>query len=718
MPKNLNTNIWTIDGSGYTQTVADLFTSTPPVYTHADHIDNSFNLAVCDVNEQKKRAVLHMTDRASNTYNVENTDNLFIGNWIYDNRGNYTNQINTVVGNGTGGVSNFKIAPNSGNQPAANFKIICNYDYKAALWSPRINIAPINSTTGVIGTYTSYSLNDLDGVSTAGDAEAGETWWEYYKRKETDYILTMDQYSAHTYTAAGCFISNSICEWQTRAGIPAAYVAWKNAAYSYRNIYTDGCYAYYSNGREYYADMQFDVIFSYSADIMVKKAEWDDTHDNVSRHNIRYGIKIDKDTILKIICSYGLPFSFRNAINISIGNEDYALPEVKNNIITGKYFRGNDAVTADTDNNRWGNTQYIDNKPAGGGGGGGGDDDSTDPTAVTGAPYATGLAHYYISTAGSAALSQISEAMSTWDIDATKKDLYKNLISCKIIKPPTAIPSENSTFEIYGVKPQYQGADITIPIVKGNPDISFGPYTIDRKFNDFRDFAPYTKVEIYLPYCGWCALPSHVVGRSVSVHYFTDVIAATCKAVVFCGSNIVAEAAGVIGLDVPFASENVGAKMAAATSGLLSYGQGALQASAGIGQMAATRSSQGLKNAAGGLSQVLSAYTQLAMTANENWTEICGKSGDGCCLSGATDIHIKVTRPKKGDYTDPPYVPPGFAHSVGFVSNKQVTVSSITGLLIADNVDTSGISEATDAERAEIKRVLETGLIVNAAPEE
>lgn len=346
------------------------------------------------------------------------------------------------------------------------------------------------------------------------------------------------------------------------------------------------------------------------------------------------------------------------------------------------------------------------------------DEDNNDPVSTTGAPFASGLAHYYVTTAGSTALSQISEAMSTWDIDATKKDLYKNLISCKLIKPPAGIPSTPSVFEIYGVKPQYQGADITIPAVDGNPDITFGPYNIDRKFNDFRDFAPYTKVEIHLPYCGWCALPSHVVGHSVSVHYYTDVIAATCKAVVFCGNNIVAEAAGVIGLDIPFASENVGAKVAAATSGLLSYGQGALQASAGIGQMAATRSSQGLKNAAGGLSQVISGYTQMAMTANENWTEICGKNGDGCCLSGATDIIIKITRPKYGGYDEAPYVPPGFAHAVGFVSGKQVRVSNITGLLIADNVDTSGISGATDAERAEIKRVLETGLIVNSAPPE
>lgn len=347
----------------------------------------------------------------------------------------------------------------------------------------------------------------------------------------------------------------------------------------------------------------------------------------------------------------------------------------------------------------------------------GDDEDNKDPVSTTGAPFSAGLCHYYALTAGSVLLEHISEALGTWDIENTHKDLYKNLVSCKLVKPPAAIPTTGSEpFTIYGVKPQYNGADITLPVVSGNPDASFGPYTIDRKFGDFRDYAPYTRVSIYLPYCGWCDLPSHVVGRQVSVHYYTDIIAATCKAVVFCGNNIVAEAAGVIGLDIPFVADNVGAKMQAVTAGMIAALGGGIQLGAGIGTMVSTRSGSGAKSALSGASQYLSGYSQMAMAFNENTTEISGKNGDGCCLSGATNIIIKIVRPKKGAYTTAPYVPPGYGHNVGFVSQKQVKVSSVSGLLIADNVDTSGISGATEAERAEIKRVLETGLIVNTAP--
>lgn len=347
-----------------------------------------------------------------------------------------------------------------------------------------------------------------------------------------------------------------------------------------------------------------------------------------------------------------------------------------------------------------------------------GDEDNNDPVSTTGAPFSSGLCHYYALTAGSVLLEHVSDALGTWDIENTHKDLYKNLVSCKLVKPPAAIPTTGSApFTIYGVKPQYEGADISLPVVSGNPDASFGPYTIDRKFGDFRDYAPYTRISIYLPYCGWCDLPSHVVGRQVSVKYFTDIIAATCKAVVFCGNNIVAEAAGVIGLDIPFVADNVGAKMQAATAGMIAALGGGIQLGAGIGTMVSTKSGNGAKAALSGASQYLSGYSQMAMAFNENTIEISGKNGDGCCLSGATNIIIKIVRPKKGAYTDAPYTPPGYGHNVGFVSQKQVKVSSVSGLLIADNVDTSGISGATEAERAEIKRVLETGLIVNAAPE-
>ena len=344
----------------------------------------------------------------------------------------------------------------------------------------------------------------------------------------------------------------------------------------------------------------------------------------------------------------------------------------------------------------------------------GSDEDNDDPISTIGAPFGQGLAHYYVMTTDSVLLQHISDAMSTHDIDTDKKDLYRNLISCKLIKPPAPIPTTGSeAFTIYGVKPQYEGSDITVPVVTGHPTATFGSYSIPRKFNDFRDYSPYSKAEIFLPYCGWCNLPSHVIGRSVSVHYYTDIIAATCKAIVFCGNNIVAEASGIIGLDIPFASENVGAKMQAANTSLLATASGAVETALGVGTVVATKGQKGIGTVVKGLFNYASGFSQMAMAANENWTEISGKTGDGCNLAGVNTIIIKITRPKYGSNTTAPYVPSNYGHASGFISLKTVTVGSVTGFLQADNVDTSGITGATERERQLIKAYLESGIFVN-----
>lgn len=451
-----------------------------------------------------------------------------------------------------------------------------------------------------------------------------------------------------------------------------------------------------------------------------KKAAWD-YDDNfyivMEQTNQVYGIANDTyyiypktlNTVKRLIACVGL--------NIYIGNDKTSVikPIITDGMVVGYSEDASTPSEIDTITNVTGNN--ISPFPPGPGPTPGTDEDNDDPISTTSAPYGTGIAHYYAMTAGSVLLNHVSEALGTWDIDSSKKDLYRNLISCKLIKPPAAIPTSGSeNFTIYGVEPQYQGNPILLPVVSGNPSATFGSYSISRKFGDFRDYAPYSKAEIFLPYCGWTPLPSHVIGRSVTVQYFTDIIAATCKALVFCGNNVVAEAAGIIGLDIPFASENVGAKMEAANMGLLNSTLGAVQAAVGVGTMVSTKSGSGMKNVASGLSQVISGCTQISMAGNENWTEINGKAGDGCSLSGITNIIIKITRPKYGSNSSPPYVPAGYAHNIGYVAMKQTKPGNVTGLLVCDNVDTSGISGATQRERELIKAYLESGIIVNAAP--
>lgn len=336
------------------------------------------------------------------------------------------------------------------------------------------------------------------------------------------------------------------------------------------------------------------------------------------------------------------------------------------------------------------------------------------------AAYGAGMSHYYVTTTTSGVLDDISAAMSTWDIKNTGKDLYRNLLSCRLTKVGP-IPAENSTFVIYGEELQYNGAPITISKITGNPSMDLGEYEILPKFNDFRDYAPYTKIEMYIPYCGWVALPSHCMSSEEDPKIITgtllcDIIAGTCKAVIKCNDTVVAEAAGFTAVDVPFVGENVGMKMAGIASSITSYGSGAAKT---VGGIAGGMSGGGPAGAAaaGGVVSLLGSYAQLNAAFNANYTEICGKTGDGCNVAGLNKVYIKIQRPKTGGFEEPDFVPGDYGHTTGFLCMQKLKVSDCSGLIIAANADVSGIGSATDAERAEIKRVLETGLFVNSPPE-
>lgn len=345
------------------------------------------------------------------------------------------------------------------------------------------------------------------------------------------------------------------------------------------------------------------------------------------------------------------------------------------------------------------------------------DDDIETDMPLSDAAFGEGLSHYYVTTVGSSVLEDISAAMSTWDITQTGKDLYKNLLSCRITKVGP-IPAESSTFVIYGEELQYNGSPITISKITGNPSMDLGEYEILPKFNDFRDYAPFTKIEMFIPYCGWVALPSHVMSSEDNPKIITgtllcDIIAGTCKAVIKCNDTVIAEASGFTAVDVPFTGENVGMKMAGIASSITSYGNQAAKTVGSVASGAMTGGAGAGAALAGGIVGMLGSYAQMYSAFNANYTEICGKTGDGCNVAGLASVFIKIQRPKTGGFSEPYYVPGNYAHTTGFMCMKSVQISDCRGLIVCANVDTSGISGATARERTEIKRLLETGIYVN-----
>lgn len=126
--------------------------------------------------------------------------------------------------------------------------------------------------------------------------------------------------------------------------------------------------------------------------------------------------------------------------------------------------------------------------------------------------------------------------------------------------------------------------------------INVGSITLPRKYNNFLDFEPYTKVQIYLPFYGCAMLDSSlVIGRTISIKYIIDVITATAKIKIIHDSKTLYEFKTTCGSDLPITSSN----RASVEMGYLS---------SGIGMGVSIASGNILGGVASGLSMAQSQY--------------------------------------------------------------------------------------------------------------
>lgn len=340
--------------------------------------------------------------------------------------------------------------------------------------------------------------------------------------------------------------------------------------------------------------------------------------------------------------------------------------------------------------------------PTSGGGGGGVGGDVSDkevsmPTRMLSG--SAGMVTYYeINKAGTATANQISDAISRFDITLIGKDLMRNLISFKAF---ALLPVSlfNNIIHIAGrdlkdANDNYLMGDVITAVNK----INLGSITVPTLYNDYRDYAPYTKIEMYVPLCGWFTLPEWVIGKSVSGEMFVDIYNGTVKAVIKASSTVVAEVGGNAAYDIPFVAESTGMKAGAVISSALNTA-----VTAGMFATAPTASTG---------AAALSSAANLASSINTNATTLKGVLGDGSNVNGLTSVYIKVTRPKSpNEVTD---IPDKFKHNHGIPCMQQLTIAAGDGFTQVLEPDVTG--NMTAAEKQMIIDGFRHGLIISANP--
>ena len=212
--------------------------------------------------------------------------------------------------------------------------------------------------------------------------------------------------------------------------------------------------------------------------------------------------------------------------------------------------------------------------------------------------------------------------------------------------------------------------------------INVGGITIPKKYNNFLDFEPYTKVQIYLPFYGTAMLNSSlVVGRRIDISYIIDVITGTAKISIKHANKTLYEYKTTCACDLPLTSSN----RASVEMGYIS---------SGLGMGVSLASGNVIGAVASGLSM---AQSQFSSNTNGN-------------VSGVVDFHdsrmvtVMVDRPVYSDLKM-------FNKTHGRMCNLSKTLNNLKGYTkCADNVQIP--FNCLDKEREMIIELLTSGVIL------
>lgn len=200
---------------------------------------------------------------------------------------------------------------------------------------------------------------------------------------------------------------------------------------------------------------------------------------------------------------------------------------------------------------------YAPGGESGTGGGGGDFDDLSEDVTDPAVPDISAVDTGFI-TLFNPSVSQLNSLASyMWsagfDLETFKK-IFANPMDCILGLSilPKIVPAGSS--RVVTVGNISTGVSMTLA---ASQYVKFdcGSVTVKRYSNSFLDYAPYTKVSIYLPFIGIHELSvDDVMNKSVHVKYNIDILSGACAAFVICGGTTLYTYTGQCAASVPVTS--------------------------------------------------------------------------------------------------------------------------------------------------------------------
>ena len=302
------------------------------------------------------------------------------------------------------------------------------------------------------------------------------------------------------------------------------------------------------NGTPYTVDMngkKFGIMISYGASNYQPRGKfW--FNNNIESNTTPFG---ENNQFIDITAYYGM---YMRSIVKNNGEYVWYKPIITDGMVTGYTTDMN--AKSDIDN--W---EILENhnipiiSPSSGTG------DDIDEIGINDFPINDigGLARYYAIDR-----FQLDELQADFKNSTTGIPLDAGQFVIGLYQLPLDIPSFCTTNQEKIVLGKLETNAVGKKILTVNRKIHLGEYFISANCgNNFLDYAPYTEIKLYVPFCGIVELPPNLfINSTVSVDMIIDIISGSCKGVVMCNNTFYTSINGSLMCSLPLSLEQCATK--------------------------------------------------------------------------------------------------------------------------------------------------------------
>lgn len=273
---------------------------------------------------------------------------------------------------------------------------------------------------------------------------------------------------------------------------------------------------------------------------------------------------------------------------------------------------------------------------------------------------------------------------------------FENIISLK--KYPFNVKNHVIIYEPSNIMLSKWDTNVSAPKINAVQTlINIGSFTVDKKYNNFLDYEPYTSCELYLPFADYVPINlNKCMGSTIDIKMIWD-IEGNIKYLILCEDLLLSE------INTNIASSQI---LTAINSGLKSLQdvQNVFTIASGVTGMVGSAISGNVFGVVSSYVGTISGVVNAVTNQNQNYTTQKGQPQSDVSQKTILDFILHITRPIVK-------VPKNYGHTIGHILNETKVLSELSGFTVCDNVIINSIN-CLENEKTEIKNLLETGVIL------